>query len=43
MRLPLPGFEPAVRFSPHFAEVVETHTTEFLAQDINPEDLGFPD
>ncbi len=42
MRLPLPGFEPAVRSSPHFAEVVETSTTEFLAQCIDPEDLGFP-
>lgn len=42
MRLPLPGFEPAVKSSPHFAEVVETSTTEFLAQCIDPEDLGFP-
>jgi hypothetical protein len=42
MRLPLPGFEPAVRSSPHFAEVIETSTTEFLAQCIDPEDLGFP-
>ena len=42
MRLPLPGFETAVRTSPHFAEVVETSTTEFLSQCIDPEDLGFP-
>ena len=42
MRLPLSGFETSIRSSPHFAEVVETSTTEFLAQCLEPEDLGFP-
>jgi hypothetical protein len=41
MRLPLSGFDASIRSSPHFAEVVETSTTEFLAQCLEPEDLGF--
>jgi len=42
MRLPLPQFETAQRASSHIAEVIETSTTEFLAQCLEPEDLSFP-
>ncbi|MEM6448778.1 MAG: HAS-barrel domain-containing protein [Cyanobacteria bacterium P01_D01_bin.105] len=42
MRLPLPQFEPAQRQESHLAEVIETSTTEFLAQCLEPEDLSFP-
>lgn len=42
MRLPLPQFERQDRHPNHFAEVVETSTAEFLAQCLEPEDLGFP-
>ncbi len=41
MRLPLPLFNQA-RPPDHIAEVVETVTTEFLAQCLDPEDLSFP-
>ena len=42
MRLPLPQFETAKRHQDHIAEVIETSTTEFLAQCLEPEDLSFP-
>jgi len=42
MRLPLPQFETAKRHPGHIAEVIETSTTEFLAQCLEPEDLSFP-
>ena len=42
MRLPLPQFEIAQRHPSHIAEVIETATTEFLAQCLEPEDLSFP-
>lgn len=42
MRLPLPQFETAQRRDSHIAEVIETSTTEFLAQCLEPEDLSFP-
>ncbi len=42
MRLPLPQFTGRDRDPSHFAEVVETSTTEFLAQCLEPEDLSFP-
>ena len=42
MRLPLPQFEIAKRHPGHIAEVIETSTTEFLAQCLEPEDLSFP-
>ncbi|PSN17358.1 hypothetical protein C7271_18125 [filamentous cyanobacterium CCP5] len=41
MRLPLPQFAP-LRHSDHIAEVIETATTDFLAQCLDPEDLSFP-
>jgi hypothetical protein len=41
MRLPLPLFN-QTRPPDHIAEVVETVTTEFLAQCLDPEDLSFP-
>lgn len=41
MRLPLPQFEFQQRHPGHFAEVVETATTEFLAQCLEPEDLNY--
>jgi hypothetical protein len=41
MRLPLPQFNLAQRRPGHIAEVVETATTEFLAQCLEPEDLSF--
>jgi hypothetical protein len=42
MRLPLPQFDTGDRSSNHIAEVIETTTTEFLAQCLEPEDLSFP-
>ncbi len=42
MRLPLPQFATADRPSYHIAEVIETATTEFLAQCLDPDDLSFP-
>ncbi|MBD0344459.1 MAG: hypothetical protein ICV63_06410 [Coleofasciculus sp. Co-bin14] len=42
MRLPLPQFAAGDRPSNHIAEVIETATTEFLAQCLEPEDLSFP-
>ncbi len=41
MRLPLPQFESQNRHPGYIAEVVETATTEFLAQCLEPEDLSF--
>lgn len=42
MRLPLPQFATGNRHPNHIAEVIETTTTEFLAQCLEPEDLSFP-
>ncbi|HEY9617421.1 MAG TPA: HAS-barrel domain-containing protein [Microcoleaceae cyanobacterium] len=42
MRLPLPQFTTKDRHPSHIAEVIETATTEFLAQCLEPEDLSFP-
>ncbi|BAZ15117.1 hypothetical protein NIES4071_69870 [Calothrix sp. NIES-4071] len=42
MRLPLPQFNRSDRDSNHIAEVIETTTTEFLAQCLEPDDLSFP-
>lgn len=42
MRLPLPQFAAESRHPNHIAEVIETATTEFLAQCLDPEDLSFP-
>ncbi|MEL6552341.1 MAG: HAS-barrel domain-containing protein [Cyanobacteria bacterium J06621_11] len=42
MRLPLPQFDITRRHPSHIAEVIETSTTEFLAQCLEPEDLSFP-
>ena len=42
MRLPLPQFATSNRPPNHIAEVIETATTEFLAQCLDPEDLSFP-
>ena len=42
MRLPLPQFAIENRHSHHFAEIIETTSTEFLAQCLEPEDLSFP-
>jgi hypothetical protein len=42
MRLPLPQFITRDRRPNHVAEVIETATTEFLAQCLEPEDLSFP-
>ncbi|MGL5035306.1 MAG: HAS-barrel domain-containing protein [Microcystaceae cyanobacterium] len=42
MRLPLPQFSTENRPSHHIAEVIETTTTDFLAQCLEPEDLSFP-
>jgi hypothetical protein len=41
MRLPLPQFSPQQRSSSYIAEVIETSTTEFLAQCLEPDDLSF--
>ncbi len=42
MRLPLPQFAAQSRQPNHIAEVIETSTTEILAQCLEPENLGFP-
>ncbi len=42
MRLPLPQFTIDNRHQDHIAEVIETSTTQFLAQCLEPEDLSFP-
>lgn len=42
MRLPFPQFAIANRHHNHFAEVIETGTSEFLAQCLEPENLSFP-
>jgi hypothetical protein len=42
MRLPLPQFTTGDRHPHHIGEVIETATTEFLAQCLEPEDLSFP-
>ncbi|HLP89966.1 MAG TPA: HAS-barrel domain-containing protein [Nostocaceae cyanobacterium] len=42
MRLPLPQFATGDRHPRHIAEVIQTTTTEFLAQCLEPEDLSFP-
>lgn len=42
MRLPLPQFATRDRNPAHIAEVIETSTTEFLAQCLEPDDLSFP-
>ena len=42
MRLPLPQQCGRDRNPAHIAEVIETTTTEFLAQCLEPEDLSFP-
>lgn len=42
MRLPLPQLTDRDRNPAHIAEVIETATTEFLAQCLEPEDLSFP-
>ena len=41
MRLPLPLFNNQNRSKNHIAEVVETSTSEFLAQCFEPEDLSY--
>ncbi|MBD0334883.1 MAG: hypothetical protein ICV62_05300 [Cyanobacteria bacterium Co-bin13] len=42
MRLPLPQFSAQAQQPDHIAEVVETATTEFLAQCLEPDTLSFP-
>ncbi|MEA5536320.1 HAS-barrel domain-containing protein [Crocosphaera sp. XPORK-15E] len=42
MRLPLPQFATDSRRPDHIAEVIETSTTQFLAQCLEPETLSFP-
>jgi hypothetical protein len=42
MRLPLPQFDTRDRNPNHIGEVIETATTEFLAQCLEPDDLSFP-
>lgn len=42
MRISLPQFTLTQRHPRHFAEVIETSTTEFLAQCLEPETLTFP-
>jgi hypothetical protein len=42
MRLPLPQFSLDNRHPEHIAEVIETATTGYLAQCLEPEDLNFP-
>jgi hypothetical protein len=41
MRLPLPQFSTPERHPSYIAEVIETSTTEFLAQCLEPDDLSF--
>lgn len=40
--MPLPQFQDDNRNPNHIAEVIETSTSEFLAQCLEPEDLSFP-
>ena len=42
MRASLPQFTADDRHPHHIAEVIETSTTNFLAQCLEPEDLNFP-
>ncbi len=42
MRVPLPQFSIQNRHPDHLAEVIETATSDFLAQCLEPEDLSFP-
>jgi hypothetical protein len=42
MRLPLPQFATDNRPPEHIAEAIETSTTEFVAQCLEPDDLSFP-
>ena len=42
MRLPLPQFAVDDRHPNHIGEVIETATTQFMAQCLEPEDLNFP-
>lgn len=42
MRLPLPQFTSDRRHPNHIAEVIETASTGFLAQCLEPEELSFP-
>lgn len=42
MRLPLPPSAALSRQPHHIAEVIETSTTEFLAQCLDPDSLSFP-
>jgi hypothetical protein len=42
MRLPLPQFSTENRNQDHIGEVIQTSTTEFLAQCLEPENLSFP-
>ena len=42
MRFPLPQFTNKNRNPNHFAEVIETTSTTFLAQCLEPDDLSFP-
>ncbi|MEM6254324.1 MAG: HAS-barrel domain-containing protein [Cyanobacteria bacterium P01_D01_bin.156] len=42
MRLPFPQLVDSERHPAHIAEVIETTTTEFLAQCLEPDDLSFP-
>lgn len=42
MRLPLPKINNDDRNLDHIGEVIETSTTEFLAQCLEPEELNFP-
>jgi hypothetical protein len=42
MRLPLPQFSLDSRHPDHIGEVIETATTNFLAQCLDPEELNFP-
>jgi hypothetical protein len=41
MRVPLPQFSTQARLPGYIAEVIETSTTEFLAQCLEPDDLNF--
>lgn len=43
MRLPLPQFAAEARHPDHFAEVIETATTDYLAQCLDPAHLSFPE
>jgi len=42
MRLPLPQFNSERLHPKHIGEVIETSTSEFLAQCLDPEELSFP-